>query len=142
MLTNVFRTTTLLSLAGVLFAGYLSVTKIISGACPFREPCVFFLGYPTCWYGLGLFTLLFLASLAGLMGRADTRWFIRFVAVLGVLFAGTFVSREILSAFRYGWPQYTLLLPTCAYGLVFYILVFVAAHRSLSRTADDQLITS
>jgi hypothetical protein len=122
----------LLSLGGILFAGYLSLSKALSGTCPFNEPCATFLGYPSCWYGLGLFVFLFLAALAGFFRAADTRCFIRALAFLGILFAGSFVLREAMAALRFGWPDYALFLPTCAYGLFVYVLLFLFAHRSLA----------
>lgn len=127
-----FRWGTLLSLGGTLFAGYLTISKLMSDVCPFNEPCPYFLGYPACWYGLGLFSLLFGASLLGLTSKRNSTGialFICGVSFIGILFAGSFVIREIIRAFEWGWPSYTLLLPTCAYGLIFYVILFVLARR-------------
>lgn len=138
--TTFFRWSTLISLGGVLFAGYLTISKLVSQVCPFNEPCPYFLGYPACWYGLGLFVLLFLASLLGLFGKSDgTRFavFIRATAGVGILFSGSFVVREIINAFRFGLPDYRLLLPTCAYGLLVYIFLFILSHRTLSTSVPD-----
>lgn len=141
-----FRLSTLLSFGGVLFAGYLSATKLISGVCPFREPCPYFLGYPACWYGLGLFCLLFGGSVLGLMekgSRARLLVFLEAVSLVGIFFAGSFVIRELINALKYGWPSYTLLLPTCAYGLIFYTIIFILGRRTQkSLTEPNPTITS
>ncbi len=135
---NFFRWSTLLSLGGVVFAGYLTVTKLMTNVCPFQEPCPYFLGYPACWYGLGIFSLLLAISFIGLVGKREETWLIFFIragAGVGVLFAGSFVIREMINAIRFGLPDYRLFLPTCAYGLLVYILIFVLAHRTLTPSA-------
>lgn len=127
----------LLALAGTLFAGYLSGVKIFTGTCAFNESCPYFLGYPTCWYGFAMFLAMTVVSGLGLSGRLVAQkaaslnaW----VAVAGTLFAGWFVVGEVVqwatlpSASRYG-----LVLPTCVYGLVFYVIILVLSLRQASR---------
>ena len=53
----------LLTLAGVLFSGYLSGVKFISDTCAFNEGCPYFLGYPACYYGFLMFSIMFIATL-------------------------------------------------------------------------------
>ncbi|MCR4311553.1 MAG: hypothetical protein NUV54_03260 [Candidatus Taylorbacteria bacterium] len=117
-----------LSLAGMLFAGYLSATKLFTGSCAFNESCPYFLGYPACWYGLGMFTALTVLAGFALLRKlsvSSARFGIRLVAIVGTLFAGSFVVDEILTWSTH--PAYSLILPTCVYGLVFYIAVLVCA---------------
>lgn len=123
-----------LSGAGVLFAGYLTIVKLATDTCPFNEPCPYFLGYPACWYGLALFIILLTLSLLGWRREENSLPMargIRLVSGIGILFAGSFVVREIILALRFGWPEYTLLLPTCAYGLLVYATLFGFSHRRL-----------
>lgn len=134
-----------LSLAGVLFAGYLSGVKLFSATCAFNESCPIFLGYPACYFGFAMFLALFVMSCLGLARTVDARAAARANAIvsgLGILFAGTFVLDEIGLWMTGAAPRYELLLPTCAYGLIFYVAVFalsaVAARRPTggTRTAN------
>lgn len=115
-----------LSTAGVLFSGYLSAVKLFSGVCAFNESCPYFLGYPACWYGFGMFSVLFLLSSLILSSRIRVMPALHsmiLVSGIGILFAGHFVLDEI-------WPlsfDSVLGLPTCVYGLVFYAAVFVVS---------------
>lgn len=127
----------LLSLGGVLFAGYLSGAKLFTGTCAFNEPCPYFLGFPACWYGFALFLILFVVAVLAFRGAMAARkagiW-LASVAGLGIVFSGSFVVQEV-----YGWLSvgrlqgYGLGLPTCVYGLVFYIIVFCAALFGILR---------
>lgn len=134
------RASTFLSLGGALFAGYLSGIKLFTGSCAFNESCPYFLGYPSCWYGFGLFLTLFLLSLAASLGKMPvlkaTKW-IAGVSFAGIVFAGWFVVQEV-----YGWITivrvlgYGLGLPTCVYGLVFYAIIFgISAGRTCAPRA-------
>lgn len=115
-----------LSLAGVLFAGYLSSIKLFSGACAFSEPCPTLWGYPSCVYGFFIFLALFAVSTVAYYKKVRTVWPIRTNLILslsGILFAGYFAVPEIVAVLSHG-TRYTLGLPTCVYGLVFFGLVF------------------
>lgn len=122
-----------LSLGGTLFAGYLSGVKLITGTCAFNETCPYFLGYPSCWYGFAMFFAMTLVAAAALLKKLDAAKATRAIAGIsfaGILFAGYFVVGEIVqwlsvpAATRYG-----LVLPTCVYGLVFYVIIFVLSVR-------------
>ena len=58
-LKTYLNTTLVLTLGGVLFSGYLSFYKLLTGNCALNEPCPFFLGYPACWYGFAMFFVIF-----------------------------------------------------------------------------------
>jgi hypothetical protein len=125
-----------LSLAGTLFAGYLSFYKYFTQTCAFNEPCPSFLGYPSCWYGLGMYLVTLVVSAVGLMGRLAEKSVARAVtavSVLGILFAGYFTWIELSAWFAGAAPKYALVLPTCAYGLVFYLALFIASVARLRR---------
>lgn len=129
------KTALALSLGGTLFAGYLSGVKLFTGTCAFNETCPYFLGYPSCWYGFGMFLAMSLLAAAALLKKLDVAKAMRAIAGVsfaGILFAGYFVVGEVVSwlsvpaATRYG-----LVLPTCVYGLVFYVIIFVLSVNQL-----------
>ena len=84
-----------------------------------------------CFFGM--FLIMFITSTLAYTGKlsklkaAKTNFL---VSLLGILFAGYYVTIEL-----WGWVEagkitlYTLGLPTCAYGLVFYILIFVMSTK-------------
>lgn len=117
----------ILGFAGFLFSGYLSAVKLITSSCALSEPCPYFLGYPACWFGFIMFTVLFVSSLVGFY---VTAWLKKValiqaaVSFAGILFAGYFTLPEVGRLFS-GDFAYSLGLPTCAYGLIFYIAIFM-----------------
>ena len=120
-----------LGLAGLLFSGYLSSIKIFTSTCAFNEPCPYFLGYPSCFFGFGMFLIIFISATLGLMKKISNREMskaIAWISFLGILFAGYFTIPEIGTLLS-GSSNYSLGLPTCAYGLVFYIIIFILAVR-------------
>lgn len=117
---NTFLPQILLSLAGILFSGYLSFNKIFNGICPLNEGCPTFLGYPACYFGFGFFSILLILSLLKQVKP------LRIVSALAIIFAA--YSTYIDLAFPNcpgGQCQYSLLLPTCIYGLIIYIGIFI-----------------
>ena len=117
-----------LALAGTLFAGYIMVHRLILKECPFNEECPYFLGLPACEYGFAMFlAMCAVAGLAllGTLAPVTAKIAILCVSVLGTLFAGYFVVAEIAEWMHSGAKRYGLVFPTCAYGLVFYILLLV-----------------
>jgi hypothetical protein len=123
-----------LAVLGTLFAGYLSGVKMFTKTCAFNEPCPYVLGYPACWYGLAMFSVMAAVTLLGLAGKMGTTASlkaVRGVSAAGILFAGWLSWGELSR----GITGYTLGLPTCAYGLIFYILLFALSVRSLRAPA-------
>jgi len=131
------RITLGLAAAGTLFSGYLSAVRLFRGSCAFNESCPFFLGYPACWYGFGMFVSMLGVSAAALTGHVDAEpaaKTIGGISFLGTIFAGHFVWAEISSWLAARNADYQLVLPTCVYGLVFYTAIFtlsvwVLTHR-------------
>jgi hypothetical protein len=118
-----------LSAAGTAFAGYLSLTRMTSGVCAFNEPCPFFLGYPACYTGFALFAIAFLVSLAALLAKTESLWPMTMNSVVGaagILFAGRMTVEELAAP-----SGYRLGLPTCAYGLVFFLALLVSSVVAL-----------
>lgn len=117
-----------LSVGGVLFSGYLSAVKFFSKVCALHESCAYFLGYPACYYGFIMFLLLLVFNLLLLTGKMAEKTASRFVSVVsfaGILFAGYFTLSELPLLFARGFGAYFLGLPTCALGLIFYVVIFI-----------------
>ena len=123
----------LLSAAGTAFAGYLAAGKFFTGNCTLTESCSYFLGQPTCYYGFTMFATLLLLSIGYLVtnNKVHTK-LMSVVALLGILFSAYFSSVEILPMFTSG-ATYTLLLPSCTYGLVFYAIVLYISYKNYSK---------
>lgn len=122
----------ILASAGLLFSGYLSAVKLLSGSCAFNESCPYFLGYPACWYGFAMYLVMFVTTGLGLFGKiGDKNIFTTdgIVSTLGILFAGSFVVQEIERSSITG----TLGFSTCVYGLVFYVAIFIVSLIGKSR---------
>ncbi|MBU0470664.1 MAG: hypothetical protein KKA62_00610 [Nanoarchaeota archaeon] len=57
-----------ISVAGLLFSGYLSYGELIKKACPLGS-CSYLLGLPVCIYGFVMYLAVFIFSLAGLKSK-------------------------------------------------------------------------
>lgn len=128
-----------LALLGTLFSGFLSGVKFFTNTCALGETCPLFLGKPACYFGFGLFLILFILSnilVFKKTGQDKTSMTLMVVSILGILFAGRFVIKEIIQWSQTGFEWSALGLPTCAYGLIFYmlVLVFVLRYRRASKT--------
>ena len=118
--------------AGLIFSGYLSATKLVSGSCAFNEPCPYFLGYPACWYGFAFYFAMFVATLLARFRRVRLVSALRVDAVIsliGIVFAGSFVVGELSRSAVTGM----LGLSTCTYGLIFYVAIFAVALMALGK---------
>ncbi len=132
-----------LSVAGLLFSGYLSGVKFFTDTCAFNEGCPYFLGYPACYVGFALFLALTYVSFQVITSRMYDRkgfkW-MEVIGLLGVVFAGYFTFQEIPELFQSGFRAYVLGLPTCALGLIFYILIVYISSRSLSKRKVPEFV--
>jgi uncharacterized membrane protein len=105
----------------------MSAVKLLSSTCAFNEPCPYFLGYPACYFGFAMFLAMFIISVAAFIKKGISKYPAGTNAVisgLGILFSGYFTVQEIQTFIQAGIPKYTLILPTCSYGLIFYVLIF------------------
>ncbi len=131
------------SVAGTLFAGYMSGIKLFSGTCAFSEACPTFLGYPSCYFGFLLFLLLAAASFVYRYRALYARHaltVVRTASFLGVLFAGYFTLGELPLLFSQGSSAYMLGLPTCALGFIFFVFILgVSLLPVLSMRTDAQI---
>ncbi|MBI5457828.1 hypothetical protein HY971_03855 [Candidatus Kaiserbacteria bacterium] len=124
-----------LSVAGLLFSGYLSAVKFFSEVCALNEQCPYFLGYPACYFGFAMYltmTILTAQFFLGGLTRSVALNALKVVSGAGIIFAGYFTLQELPRLFAGGLSAYVLGLPTCAYGLLVYIAIFCiafAAHR-------------
>lgn len=136
MKTNTyFKIIFMLSLGGVLFAGYLSIVQIVTGTCALNEPCPYFLGYPACWYGLVMFLSIFVFNLVALLSRISFRTSLIFITIIsfaGILFSGWLSWGEILSWLNNA-ITYAMILPTCVYGLIFYLAIFILSVIQITK---------
>ena len=124
-----------LTLAGVLFSGYLSAVKLLTDTCALNEPCPYFLGYPSCWYGFAMYLVMFAATAFALFGKTNAKAALKtdlIVSFLGILFAGRFAIQEFMQSTITG----VLGLSTCVYGLIFYILIFITAIVGLKKLRE------
>jgi uncharacterized membrane protein len=120
----------LLTLAGTLFAGYLGLSKLFTGECTLSTSCSYFLGYPTCYYGFGMFGLMLVLSIIYFFtNKSIYAKAIAITATLGVIFSGYFSVKEILPMFTEG-VTYGLILPSCSYGLLVYLIVLYLAYKN------------
>jgi uncharacterized membrane protein len=116
-----------LALAGTIFVGYLSYTKLFSKTCALVEGCSYFLGLPTCFYGFALFFILLVLAIVSISTKINFSKGIRFFSVLGILFSGYFSIYELFFASLniFNGAIYSLLLPSCVYGLVLFIVIWI-----------------
>jgi len=132
-MTNKIKLVFIITIAGLLFSGYLSGVKLFTDTCAFNESCPYFLGYPACWYGFGMYLIMFITTSTHLLKKISIESAIKtnlIISFLGILFSGNFVVQEILTAKITG----ALGLSTCAYGLIFYILIFIVSFLSVKES--------
>ena len=127
------KTIFILSLIGLLFSGYLSFTKLVLGECPLTEGCPTFLGYPACYFGFILFLILFILSISALVNLNKTKLkLLLYISLLSIIFAAYSTIKEYVSpSCLNGICDYSLLLPTCVYGLAMYIIIFILSLITL-----------
>lgn len=117
----------ILSSCGFIFSGYYALTKFFTDTCAFGETCPYFLGYPACYFGFGMFTVLWGASVyvlaKGTVTDVLTNVF-TVVSLVGIAFAGYYTLSELPLLFTQGLGAYFFGLPTCAIGLLFYAGIF------------------
>lgn len=60
-----------LSVAGMLFSGYLSYGELFRQTCPLAGACTSVWSIPACVYGLVMYLIIFVIALLGAMKRKD-----------------------------------------------------------------------
>ena len=123
-----------LTVAGLMFSGYLSAVKLFSSTCAFNESCPYFLGYPACWYGFAMYLAMFAVTLLGFLGKMKDSAVLKIdvaVSFVGIIFAGSFAFQELM---RSQIVAGQLGLSTCVYGLAFYIAIFILSILALKKT--------
>jgi len=130
------KTIFIFSLIGVLFSGYLSFTKLILENCPLKEGCPLFLTYPACYFGFGFFLALLILSILSFKEISKNKLkTIFYVSLLAIIFAVYSTIKEYASpSCINGVCEYSLLLPTCVYGLIMYIVIFVMSVLALKKS--------
>ncbi|HIH32610.1 TPA: hypothetical protein HA235_07955 [Candidatus Woesearchaeota archaeon] len=119
------------SLIGLFFSGYLTVGQLLTGTCPIGGGCPFLWGYPVCTYGFIMFIILFFSSLMLHFKKGDTftKKILLIVSIIGVLFSLYFAIQELFVIKCPGGCKWPLLLPTCIYGLIMYLIILYAALK-------------
>ena len=120
-----------LALAGVLFAGYLTYHKVFSGTCALTEGCSYFMGLPTCLFGFLLFLSIFIISIIALFLKTHYKRTIGIISFMGILFSGYFSIYELFFAQlnMFNGAVYSLGLPSCFYGFLMFVVVFVISLK-------------
>lgn len=121
----------ILSIAGLLFSGFLSAVKFFSNTCALGETCPIFLGLPACYFGFAMYLALAILSVFFVTRKfARIRMALISVSGLGIFFAGYFTGKELPTLFAEGIGSFVLGLPTCAWGLLFYVAIFILTVSS------------
>ncbi len=121
-----------IGIAGLLFSGYLSGTKLFTDTCAFGESCPYFFGFPACYIGFLMYLIITVFAGLHVFHKYDgqkANTIVLYTAILGVLFAGYYTLLELPLLFREGLSTYLLGLPTCALGLIFYLITVLLALR-------------
>ena len=58
-----------ISIAGMLFSGYLSYGELVQQSCPLGGGCSAVFGIPACVYGFVMYAVVFVISLLGLRSK-------------------------------------------------------------------------
>ena len=62
------KTILIISIAGILFSGYLSYAELVKGLCALRT-CSNVAGIPACVYGFVMYCVVFVIALLGLKSK-------------------------------------------------------------------------
>ena len=124
------KAATVLTLMGVLFSGYIVFSRLLTRKCAFGETCPLFLGKPACWYGFAMFSVMFITALLALtrvVNAVKAKRIILGISLIGIVFASQYAFPEFNLLFSGSAPHYQLGLPTCIWGFIFYILIFIVS---------------
>ncbi len=58
-----------LSIAGMLFSGYLSYSELFAKSCALGGGCTAVSGVPACVYGFAMYAVVFVVALLGLLRK-------------------------------------------------------------------------
>jgi uncharacterized membrane protein YhaH (DUF805 family) len=128
----------LLAIAGALFAGYLSFSKLVLQTCALNEGCNYLLGIPTCVYGFVLFVIILVLAWMRLQARSVETFNhlsmqIFWIGVVSILFSGYYAIKDIFFPSAIGTPAYTLILPSCVYGFFVFVIIFILNWRLVKK---------
>ena len=118
---------------GLVFSGYLTLVKLVSGTCAFNETCPPVFELPVCWYGFAFYVALLVLAIRTLLGRIDLAkglLYISAVSFVGILFAGYLTLKAFSQFLLQSSGTHSLGVPTCFLGLICFMLTFVTAVLS------------
>jgi hypothetical protein len=132
-----------LTAAGIIFAGYMTGVKWFSGTCAFNETCPELFGQPTCFYGLIIFSAMFAVALSYRVRKQYPIGAVRTVlglSLVGGIFSAVYAVPEIANLIS-GGSDYMLGMPTCAYGMFFYLVIIIFTFFSLLKIRNGMPAT-
>jgi hypothetical protein len=80
-----------------------------------------------------MYLILFISAVFLVAGKRPALNVILMVSFLGILFAGYFTAGELPVLFSQGLAAFTLGLPTCAWGLIFYTAIFMMSLNRIRK---------
>lgn len=121
----------IISIVGFLFSGTLTYGTLILKRCILKDPCPQYLGLSSCVYGFLIFTAILIMTIMAMTKKESIKKLmdgVFYVSILGILFSAFSVSYQLFSMCpAQGGCTFTLLLPTCFYGLIMYTGTFLLA---------------
>ena len=131
--TRTALTILLISIAGTLFSGFLSYSKMFLNTCAVDPGCVYFLGKPACYIGFAFFLSILILAIfhyysRTLFFRSLTAGMNISFAFFALLFAVYITYIELKYPPCQGDCHYVLLMPSCFYGSIMFLLVFVLSN--------------
>lgn len=120
----------ILSVIGVLFSGYMSIIKFFSKECAFGETCPYVFGIPACYVGFMFFIIILLIAklifFTNISKQLLTKALV-YVSFLGVLYSFYFAVPELVILFKDKEVSYSLGLPICVLGFIFFAIILLVA---------------
>lgn len=134
-----YQAIAVLGVGGTLFSGYLTFYRVFTGKCALGEGCPIVLGMPACVYGFAMFLIITALAANALFNGVERRGVAKAVlgvTIAGALFAGFLTAGEIAAWVSSG-RSYALILPSCFYGLIFYVAIFTLTVRLVGKPKDE-----
>ncbi len=120
------------AILGSLFAGYLSFQKLTTKTCVLTEGCGYLFGIPSCVYGFVLFFLILIFALVTMFSEeTNMKKTIKIISLIGILYSFGFSIYDLFLApiNILNGAKFTLFLPSCIYGLIFYLIIFIFSNK-------------
>jgi uncharacterized membrane protein len=125
---------------GMLFSGYLSYHSFFAKTCVLSEGCTSFIGQPACIYGFIIYLALLVIACIMLFGvpHHKTASILMTVSILGLIFSTYTSIKELFFTTCPGGCAYTLLIPSCIYGFVMYLAIFILSIFLVKESPEEE----